>query len=186
MTQTGNAIPILRPRTQTVKQFMLHLHDFNPAAMVPIGDRYVVETIPVEDTVSFGSFLVMAQGVEIDPKNPMANPAVERRGVLPAVIIAVGNGHLLGLPDHRIAVKMPAGHDEVQRHPADVPMFMRVGDVVLLDMNSKGRALKIVDREIRVVNQIDCLLKLPIRLTWTDEGWVREDDTIEAEALPGE
>lgn len=174
MTQQGPAIPILRPRTHTIKQFMLHLHDFDPAAMEPIGDRYVVETIPVEDTVSFGSFLVMAQGAELNPKDPMANPAVERRGVLPAVIIAKGNGHLLGLPDPRLVVTMPAGNHMVERHNADVPMFLEVGDVVLLDMNSKGRALKIVDREIRIVNQIDCLLKLPVRLTWTDEGWVEE------------
>jgi hypothetical protein len=176
MTQQGPAIPILRPRAHTVKQFKLHLHDFDPAAMVPIGDRYVVETIPVEDTVSFGSFLVMAgSGAEINPRDPSANPAVERRGVLPAVILAVGNGHLLGLPDPRIAVRTVSGRDEVERHAADVPMFCAVGDVVLLDVNSKGRALKIVDREVRICNAIDVLLKLPVRLRWTDEGWVEEE-----------
>lgn len=177
MTQTGNLIPILRPMTGPVKKFMLELHEFNPASMEPIGDRYIVETIPVEETVKFGSFLIMAggNGAQIDPRDPAANPAVERRGVLPAVVIAVGNGHLLGLPDTRIAVRTMSGKDEVERHPADVPIFMQVGDVVLLDMNSKGRSLQIVDREIRVVNQIDCLVKLPVRLTWTDDGWVRED-----------
>jgi hypothetical protein len=173
-------IPIIRPRTHTVAKFMLELHDFDPAAMEPIGDRYIVETIPVEDTVKFGSFLIMAQGAQIDPKNPMATPGVERRGVLPAVIIALGNGHLLGLPDPRLVKRDGAGMDTIVREAADVPMFLKPGDMVLLDMNSKGRALQIVDREIRVVNQIDCLVKLPLRLTWTDEGWVRE----EAETTP--
>jgi hypothetical protein len=85
----------------------------------------------------------------------------------------------LGLPDPRLAVRSLSGRDEVERHPADVPMKYRPGDVVLVDMNQKGRALKLVDREIRVVGQIDVLVKLPVRLTWTDTGWVREDKVIE-------
>lgn len=174
MTQQGPAIPILRPRAHTVKQYELKLHDFNPFAMDPLGDRYIVEGLAVEETVMFGSFLVVSKDAQINPKDPSADPTVERRGALPAVIIAVGNGHLLGLPDPRIVVRNIAGQDEVERHAADVPLFCRPGDVVLIDMNNRGRNLKIVNREIRVINQIDVLVKLPKRLTWTDEGWVEE------------
>jgi co-chaperonin GroES (HSP10) len=178
VTQLGQAIPILRKHSKTIKQFMLELHEFEPAAMEPIGDRYVVETLFVEETVQFGSLLVYTPQADIDPRDPAANPKAEKRGVLPAVIIAVGNGHLLGLPDPRIAVRNVSGRDEVERHPADVPMFCKAGDVVLVDMNYKGKALKIADREVRVVNAIDILIKLPVRLIWTDEGWVREDAAV--------
>jgi co-chaperonin GroES (HSP10) len=160
---------------------MLELHEFEPAAMEPIGDRYVVETLFVEETVQFGSLLVYMPQEDIDPKNPGANPKMEKRGVLPAVIIAIGNGHLLGLPDPRLIKRDGAGMDTVVRETADVPMFLKVGDVVLVDINYKGKALKIADREIRVLNQMDCLVKLPVRLVWTDEGWKREDKMLEAE-----
>jgi hypothetical protein len=184
MTQVGGAIPIIRPRTGTVKKFMLQLHEFDPAQMEPIGDRYIVETIPVEETVKFGSFIVMAQvGADTNPRDPSGNPTVERRGVLPAVIIAVGNGHLLGLPDPRLVLQysddLAPLNSEVERHSADVPMFFRPGDVALLDMNAKGRSLKIVDREIRVVNQLDLLVKLPVRLEWTEEGWKHEGEAFD-------
>lgn len=178
MTQLGQAIPILRKHSKTIKQFMLELHEFEPAAMEPIGDRYVVETLFVEETVQFGSLLVYTPQADIDPRDPAANPKAEKRGVLPAVIIRGGNGHLLGLADPRIAVRSVNGRDEVERHPADVPMFLKPGDVVLIDMNYKGKALKIADREIRVINQMDCLVKLPVTLTWTDEGWVRDDQAV--------
>jgi hypothetical protein len=188
MTQIGpggiinRPIPILRDHSKTIVPFMLQLHEFEPAAMEPIGDRYVVETLFVDEMVQFGSLLVHAVQPNIDPRNPAADPTVEKRGVLPAVILACGNGHLLGLPDTRVAVRTISGKDEVERHPADVPVFMRPGDVVLVDMNSKGRALKLADREIRVINQIDCLVRLPVRLVWTDTGWVREDKVVGAEA----
>ena len=175
MTQVGQAIPILRKHGKTIKPFMLELHEFEPAAMEPIGDRYIVETLFVEETVQFGSLLVYTPQAEADPMNPMNNPKAEKRGVLPAVIIACGNGNLLGLPDTYTTVRQAAGHDEVERHAAEVPVEVRIGDVVLIDMNYKGKALKIADREIRVINQVDALVRLPVRLIWTDEGWVRED-----------
>ena len=178
MSQMG--VPIIRALGKTTKKFALHLHEFEPAAMEPLGDRYIIETLPVEETVKFGAVLVMAQtgthGPDNDPRNPAASHAVEKRGVLPAVIIAVGNGHLLGLPDHAIPVRQMAGNDVVERYPADVPLFCEPGDVVLVDMNARGRALMIVDREIRVINQIDVLVRLPVRLQWTDEGWVRDEE----------
>ena len=196
MTQIGPAsvdheggIPIIRPKIHSVKKkFMLELHEFDPAEMEPIGDRYIVETIPVEETVSFFSFIVVAGGTDpstIDPRNPLANPNVERRGVVPAVVIANGNGHLLGLPDPRIALHMASGIEYVERHAADVPMFLSPGDVCLIDFTSKGRALKIIDRDIRVINQIDCLVKLKVRLKWTDTGWEREDAIEEASDQTG-
>ena len=156
----GPAIPILRDHSKTIAPFMLELHEFEPAAMEPNGDRYVVETLFVDELVKFGSLLVHAVQPEIDPRDPKADPTVEKRGVLPAVILAVGNGHLLGLPDPRVVVRNISGNEEVERHPADVPMWYKPGDVVLVDMNSKGRALKLANREIRVIGQIDCLVKI--------------------------
>ena len=188
-----HGIPIIRPRVHAVvKKFMLELHEFDPAEMEPIGDRYIVETIPVEETVSFFSFIVVAGGTDpstIDPRNPLSNPNVERRGVVPAVVVATGNGHLLGLPDPRLVVPFANTMREpvqitrydVERHAADVPMFLAPGDVCLIDFTSKGRALKIIDRDIRVINQIDCLVKLKVRLKWTPEGWEREDAVVPVE-----
>lgn len=154
------------------KPFEVDIHEIAPENLTPIGDRYLVEELAVNEAVMFNDLLVIVEG-EIkpsdDPRNPKANPMVEKRGVMPAVVVSVGNGHLLGLPDPPVVV-----NDKVERVPADVPIFLSPGDVILVDINNRGRALKIAGRTLRVVNQIDCLLKLEMRLIFRDGKWERE------------
>lgn len=156
--------------------FELDIHELDPKEMEPIGDRYIVEELAVNEKVLFGSLLVVTNAPpspDDDPRNPQANPNVERRGVMAAVVISKGNGHLLGLPDPRIAVSAASGASKIERTSADVPMFLEHGDVVLVDKNMKGRALQIAGRLLRVVSQIDCLVKLKVRLKFKDGKWER-------------
>jgi len=178
----------LDPRVTALRaapnRYELKIHEVNPEAIIPNGDRYLVEVIEIDEKILLGQLLVVTQAPE-DRGGPMADPNVERRGVLAAVIVTAGNGHLLGLPDPRIAVAnsfaasdggsvtYSRGSDTVERHPADVPMFYEPGDVVFVDFNARGRALKILNRECRLVNQIDVLAKLKgkrLKRT-TDGGW---------------
>lgn len=156
-------------------RYELRIHDIAPEDIVPNGDRYVVEVIDIDEKVLLGQLLIVTQAeAPKDPNNPMADPQVERRGVLAAVIVSVGNGHLLGLPDPKLVV---GGEQNswVQRESADVPMFFSPGDVVFVDHNAKGRALQILKRECRIVNQIDILGSVPkLRLKHTDDGWQPE------------
>ncbi len=153
--------------------FELKLHELEPQNIEPLGDRYIIEEIKVDEAVEFGQLLVVTEGEarpEDDPRNPMARPNVERRGVMPGVIVGVGNGHLLGFPDQRLEIG-----GVVHREAADVPMFAKPGDVVLVDVNNRGRALRYVGRLLRVVNQIDVLsIVRGVRLKWTENGWERE------------
>lgn len=145
---------------RTNSRYELKIHEIDPDAIVPNGDRYLVEVIDIDEKILLGQLLVVTQAPE-DRGNPMADPNVERRGVLAAVIVTKGNGHLLGLPDW--AVGVPEGQHTmggVTRKPADVPMFYEPGDVVFVDFNARGRALKVLNRELRIVNQIDVLAKL--------------------------
>lgn len=160
------------------RPFELDLHEFEPEDMEPIGDRYIVEELGVNEQVEFGSLTLLVQGEpgpNDDPRNPMSNPNVEKRGVMPAVVISKGNGHLLGFPDPRFVVKR-AGGEYITRESADVPMWLERGDVVLIDINMKGRALRIAGRTLRTVNQMDVLVKLTkVRLVRKDGKWEREE-----------
>ena len=150
-------------------RFELRLHEINPEDIEPNGDRYVVEVIDIDEKVEFGSILVVTQQQPDKPGGPMADPTVERRGVLAAVVIRAGNGHLLGLPDW-------AEHEwSDTRDPATVEMFFKEGDVLLVDHTAKGRALKIVGRECRIIGQIDVLARVEgVRLKREDGTWVQE------------
>ena len=158
--------------------FKLKIHDLKPEDLTPNGDRYVVEEIDVDEQIERGQLLVITQNAPRHPGDPNADPTIENRGVIVAVVIRAGNGHLLGLPDPRIAVKDAIGNGErVARQPADVPMFFEEGDVVFVDHNAKGRALRILGREIRVINQIDCLAKLEgVKLKRTENGWEQVEE----------
>jgi hypothetical protein len=153
------------------ERFSLKIHEVSPEDITPNGDRYVVEVIDIDEAVQLGQLLVITQQKPDKPGDPMADPTVENRGVLAAVVVSVGNGHLLGLPDH----KLKADGDEVLTSPADVPMFYEPGQVVLVDYNARGRALKILNRECRIVNQIDVLGSLPVRLRRGENGWEKAD-----------
>lgn len=158
-------------------RFQLKIHNVAPESIIPNGDRYVVEVIDLDETIELGQMLIVTQDPTLDPKDPRNNPQIEQRGVLTAVIVTRGNGHLLGLPDPRLITKNPAGTDTITREKADVPMFYEPGDVVFVDHNAKGRNVKIVGRECRIVNQIDCLAKIEgIKLERTEDGdWKQVD-----------
>ena len=166
-----------RIHTLGSESFKLSIHEIEPQFIAPNGDRYVVEFIPVDEAVEFGTILVVtdadpnSKNPDNDPRNPMAKHEVEKRGVVPAVVIQVGNGHLLGIPDMKIAVSP----DTCRREPSDVPMFYHPGDVVLVDVNARGRALRIAGRQIYICGQMDVLGQIiGTRLKWTENGWARE------------
>lgn len=162
----------LRAVVSSSPRFELKIHEIAPEDIIPNGDRYVVEVIDLDETVQLGQLLVVTQPSRQNPNDPLVDPTVENRGVLAAVVVSVGNGHLLGLPDPALAVLNRNGCESVERSKADVPMFYEPGDVVLVDHNAKGRALKIVGRECRIVNQIDVLAALPkVKLLRTERGW---------------
>lgn len=151
-------------------RYELKIHEVAPEDIEPLGDRYVVEIIDLDEKIEFGSLLVVTQNIAQKPGDPQADPTIENRGVLAAVIIRAGNGHLLGLPDWATS-EFKSG-----RAPADVPMFYEPGDVILLDHNAKGRALKIVGRECRIIGQMDCLARIEgIRLHRVNDAWVPEE-----------
>jgi co-chaperonin GroES (HSP10) len=153
-------------RIFSTTRFQLKLHDIDMERFTPSGDRYVIEILDVDESMEFGQLLVYVQP---DPKkdgDPMADPTVENRGIMPGVIVAVGNGHLLGLPDIPVVID-----GKVKREWASVPMFFKKGDVVLVDYNARGRNLKVAGRQFRTVNQIDILNKIEeLRLQRTDDG----------------
>lgn len=163
------AVPSIKSPSN--ERFELKIHEVSPENIAPNGDRYVVEVIDLDENIQLGQILIVSQDPNINPRDPSANPTIEQRGVLAAVVIRGGNGHLLGLPDTATATTS----DRIVRTAADVPMFFEAGDVVLVDRNAKGRALKIVGRECRIVNQIDVLAKIDgVRLVRDDNAWVRE------------
>lgn len=152
--------------------FKLKIHNVKPEDINPNGDRYLVEEIDVDEYIERGGLLVITQQASQNLGDPQADPSIERRGVIVAVIIRAGNGHLLGLPDPAFALG-----DKVEREWADVPMFYEEGDVVFVDHTAKGRALKILGREVRLVNQIDVLAKLEgVKLKRGDDGWEQVEE----------
>jgi len=163
------------PPPKQNERYELRIHEVEPGDIIPSGDRYVVEVIDIDEKIELGQILVMTQDPKIDPKDPKADPNIEVRGVLVGVIVSRGNGHLLGLPDPALVQRDLSGHDTVVRAHADVPMFFAPGDVVFVDRNAKGRALKILGREIRIIAQIDVLASLRgVRLVRGENGWEQE------------
>jgi hypothetical protein len=159
---------------RSLERFQLRIHEIQPEDILPNGDRYTVEVIEMAEQVLLGSLLVVTQ-TPSEPGGPQSDPAVERRGVFAAVVIRAGNGHLLGLPDQDHVLTTTKG-DRIERTWASVEMFFKPGDVLLIDHNARGRALMIVGREVRLVNQIDILAKVDgVRLERVDGAWVQVD-----------
>lgn len=159
-TVTQSPVPIIRAKPEG-GLFKLKIHELAPEDFVPNGDRYVVEAIEIEEDVEFGQLLVRNYAAPGPKGRPWEMSDVEARGCFAAVVLSAGNGHLLGLPDW---ADRPSS--------ASVPMFYGVGDVVLVDFNGKGRNLKIMGRQVRVVNQIDVLCGIPrAKLMLVDGKW---------------
>lgn len=157
-------------KVEPAGRFTLKIHDINPERLAPNGDRYVVEVIDIDETILLGQLLIVTQNPNANPNDPQRDPTVERRGVLAAVIVRVGNGHLLGLPDWP-SPPMRSGEFSPGRDSANVPMFYQPGDVVLVDFNARGRDVKILAKEIRIVGQIDVLVQIEgIKLVRNADG----------------
>jgi len=173
-----------RPLAVVQPRFKLRIHELTPEDFTPLGDRYIVEQIDIDErALMLSKLLVMTQPMVDKPGDPMADPTVEQRGVIAAIVVCFGNGHLLGLPDPAVALspRMDAygtrQEDYIGRASADVPMFLSPGTLVLVDYNAKGRALKILGRECRIVNQIDCLAyHKTLKFRRSEDGsWEREE-----------
>jgi hypothetical protein len=81
------------------------------------------------------------------------------------------------LPDPWIVTPTTNGGGTVHQQAASVPMFYGEGDVLLIDHNAKGRALMIVGRECRIVNQIDVLARIEgVHLERRDGAWVQVNE----------
>ena len=157
-------------------KFVLHIHSVALEDVEPLGDRYVVETIDLDEKIELGRILVVTQDAVKDPRDPQSDPRLENRGVIAGVIVRKGHGHLLGLSDFPPQESPGDKALEAEKRPwACVPMFYAPGDVVLIDHNAKGRALKILNREGRIVNQIDVLARIEgIRLKRVGDEWEPE------------
>ena len=172
-------VPDLSQIRKTVPIFKLKIHDFDAEDFVPNGDRYVIEQIDFDEEVEFGQILVVSGAGENTSKPWEPKGAqVEARGVFAGVVVSAGNGHLLGLPDwpERSHVN-PSGFDipAQPRSRAEVPMFFKPGDVVLVDYNAKGRNMRIVGRSLRIVSQYDILTSIPkVRLQRVNGEWIQQ------------
>lgn len=169
------------------ERFKLKMHDVAPELLIPNGDRYICEEIEMDDNFVMGQILVVTNtGQNAKPGDPMADPAIEKRGVIAAVVVNAGNGHLLGLPDLApieqsvgIAYDKDGEEEGAMWQPGDRPwpsvaMFYEPGDIVFIDHNARGRAFKLPGRAIiRVCNQIDILAHLDgVKLERKDDTWV--------------
>ena len=144
------------------------------------GDRYLVEVLELGDRVT-------AHGIHI-PQVKSDRADEFDRGWFPALVLDVGNGHVLTTPDHAAvlgnmtpketldaikggdrdaleSIQLPANAENITevavlvRPRATVPMFFKVGDVVAID-GSTGRKIEIEGKEFRIVNQVDVLRRL--------------------------
>jgi co-chaperonin GroES (HSP10) len=166
-----------------MQPYVFRYRDLDPAKMKPLGDRYLVEVLEVEEEQTpTGLFL---------PSDRMDHGTWAI-----GVVCAVGNGHRLEVSDH-VAV-IPEGyqavegltqeeqmarranalsymtpamgdHSTVMRPLATVPMFHYVGDVLFLERYS-GRQFTVGGRLYRFVSQVDVLGFTGLHLCWSDAG----------------
>ncbi len=168
-------------------KFKLTQDHVKPELLEPLGDRYLVQIIEVDDTLTLsgGGILYRPTDSEKD------------RGWKAGVICSGGNGHLLGVPD--LAAVLPNTLPEgitldkarltamaqgavamteeaiLLRPGAAVPMFYAPGDVVIMERFA-GRDLKLgpTSDEYCMVAQEHCLAKVKgLSLTRDPNGnWV--------------
>jgi co-chaperonin GroES (HSP10) len=190
-------------------QYIFRYKNADPAKLRPVGDRYVIEVLNVDEEV-LPSGLILPDRTE------------EQAGWAVGVVFSVGNGHRLETPDIPITLDadvvedvdtakqfiersksekreivqqligqsinfmQPAANTKqsVLRWLSTVPMFFVHGEVIAVERYS-GRQFTISNRAFRVVNQVDCLCSFGVYLKWDDTlGWVERD--LEAEHAAAE
>ena len=175
-------------------QYVFKYHTANPAHLRPIGDRYLVEIVPVDEELT-------PSGIYLPEK------LEEQRGWAVGIVFSVGNGHRLEVPDvvsvipegyvpdpnlsesaqsnrrqSALGYRMPALGDKssVMRFESAVPMFFIPGEVIFIERYS-GRQFTIQGRTFRFVNQVDCLGTTGVYLKLAEDGINWETRDIAAE-----
>lgn len=136
------------------------INELDAEDLEPTGDRYTVEVAEFDEQVVLGKIFISPKQPSIDPRDPLADPKAELRGVFGAIICGVGSGHLLGIPDILVVKNPQAASPEVTREWASVDMFHAVGDVVFVHATQRGAALHIIGRDLRIINQMDILANI--------------------------
>jgi co-chaperonin GroES (HSP10) len=166
----------------------------DPKTLRPIGDRYLVEVVPVDEELT-------PAGIYLPEK------LEEQRGWAVGIVFSVGNGHRLETPDQvtvipegyvpdpklneaaqierrtsALGYRMPAlgDHSSVMRFESAVPMFFIPGEVIFIERYS-GRQFTIQGRTFRFVNQVDCLGTSGVYLKLAEDGINWEERDIAAE-----
>ena len=117
--------PGIVPMDATAPRLQIKLHELAAESIVPCGDRYLIEVVDFDEAFQLGQLLVLTKDTQINLKDPKADPMVEPRGVIGGVVLAVGNGHLLGIPDHAIVEYHQLGDDGEEPARQDPPAGQR-------------------------------------------------------------
>lgn len=171
------------------ERYVFRYRNADPRLLRPIGDRYLIEVLEVDEE-KMPSGLYLPEQTE------------EQKGWAVGVVFSIGNGHRLEV--HDPALVLPEGyvkdeklseqennmrhaaglgyntpcigdHSSVMRIPALVPMFFVPGEVIFVERYS-GRQFTILGRVFRFVSQVDCLGTSGVYLKLTEEGgWVERD-----------
>jgi co-chaperonin GroES (HSP10) len=176
-----------------VERFVFRYRNLDPRRLRPIGDRYLIEVLDVDEEKVGGIYL--------------PEQSEEQKGWAVGVVFSIGNGHRL--EEHDPIVVVPEGYkadpklteqeqmqrrmsalgyttpsmgDEstVMRYPALVPMFFQPGEVIFVERYS-GRQFTMSGRTMRFVSQVDCLGTSGMYLKMNEDGSWEERD-LEAEA----
>jgi co-chaperonin GroES (HSP10) len=93
------------------------IQDQDPLKLIPHGDRLLVEVVAVNETTDSGITLVREgnKGTEVD------------LGWCAGVVINVGNGHRLDVPDQAVAISTEIKTDD-KGAPVDVHPFLVLAD----------------------------------------------------------
>lgn len=177
-----------------MEQYVFQYRNMDPKRLRPIGDRYLIEVLDVDEEKVNGIYL--------------PEQTEEQKGWAVGVVFSIGNGHRLDVHDPIVVV--PEGyvpdpalneqeqmrrriaalsyncpsmgdHSTVMRYPALVPMMFQPGEVIFVERYS-GRQFTIRGRTFRFVSQVDCLGTSGVYLKLTDDGWEERDLEAEAKA----
>lgn len=145
------APPELQQTEQTgaIDEAPICVDDLRPENLTPVGDRYIVQLLKVSNETDTGIWL------------PEESVNEQSTGFSVARVVAVGGVEHHPFPkrndEHASQIFGRWGH----RLDRDtwVPMFCKVGDLVLVDRYA-GRTMVLGGKQYRQVNQVDVLAKL--------------------------